>query len=101
MKWPGYRQWSRQIPTKDFRSPPQPITLAKLAENVAKCVRRFMTDRKGAPQEEDADPRWHIGDGPNDVKLDDLVLVSIHHVSLGSWQPQLRLIRPRPAQVQE
>ena len=96
MQWPGYRQWSRQIPTKDFRSPPQPITLAKLAKNVAKCVQRFMADRKGAPQEEDADPRWRIGDGPNDVKLDDLVLVSIHHVSLGSWQPQLRLIRPRP-----
>ncbi|KJA28158.1 hypothetical protein HYPSUDRAFT_34526 [Hypholoma sublateritium FD-334 SS-4] len=101
LEWPGYRQWSRQIPTKDFRSPPQPITLAKLAKNVAKCVQRFMADRKGAPQEEDADPRWRIGDGPNDVKLDDLVLVSIHHVSLGSWQPQLRLMRPRasPPQV--
>lgn len=59
-----------------------------------------MSDRKGAPQEEDADPRWRIGDGPNDVKLDDLVLVSIHHVSLGSWQPQLRLMRPRASPAQ-
>ena len=41
-QWPGYRQWSRQIPTKDFRSPPGPITIAKLAKNVAKCVQRFM-----------------------------------------------------------
>jgi len=45
--------------------------------------------------EEDADPRWRIGDGPNDIKLEDLVLVSMHHVSLGSWQPQLWLVRPR------
>ncbi|PPQ90765.1 hypothetical protein CVT25_010154 [Psilocybe cyanescens] len=94
LEWPGYRQWSRQIPTKDFRSPPQPITLAKLAKNVAKCVQRFMTDRKSLPMEEEADHRWKIGDGPNDIKLEDLILVSIHHVSLGSWQPQLRLVRP-------
>jgi hypothetical protein len=94
LEWPGYRQWSRQIPTKDFRSPPQPITLAKLAKNVAKCVQRFMQDRKSLPMEEDADQRWKIGDGPDDIKLEDLVLVSIHHVSLGSWQPHLRLVRP-------
>ena len=61
---------------------------------MAKCVQRFMQDRKGQPMEEEADSQWKIGDGPNDIKLDDLVLVSIHHVSLGSWQPHLRLIRP-------
>lgn len=98
-QWPGYRQWSRQIPTKDFRSPPGPITLAKLAKNVAKCVQRFMIDRKSLPLEEESDPRWRIGDGPDDIKLEDLVLVSIHHVSLGSWQPHLRLVRPRPARL--
>jgi len=94
-QWPGYRQWSRQIPTKDFRNPPGPITLAKLAKNVAKCVQRFIQERKGIPMEEDTDHRWRIGDGPNDIKLEDLVLVSMHHVSLGSWQPQLRLVRQR------
>jgi hypothetical protein len=55
-----------------------------------------MLDRKALPMEDEADQRWRIGDGPDDVKLEDLVLVSIHHVSLGSWQPQLRLVRPRP-----
>ncbi|KAF9531752.1 hypothetical protein CPB83DRAFT_750420, partial [Crepidotus variabilis] len=94
LEWPGYRQWSRQIPTKDFRSPPGPITLAKLAKNVAKCVQRFMQDRKTLPLEDEADQSWRVGDAPNDIKLEDLVLVSIHHVSLGSWQPQLRLLRP-------
>ncbi|KAJ7253215.1 hypothetical protein C8J57DRAFT_1722578 [Mycena rebaudengoi] len=38
LEWPGYRQWSRQISTKDFRSPPGPITRAKLAKNVAKST---------------------------------------------------------------
>jgi len=55
-----------------------------------------MIDRKSLPLEEESDPRWRIGDGPDDIKLEDLVLVSIHHVSLGSWQPHLRLVRPRP-----
>ena len=105
LEWPGYRQWSRQIPTKDFRSPPQPITLAKLAKNVAKCVQRFMQEAKSLPMDEDtSDPRWRIGTGSHDIKFEDLVLVSIHHVSLGSWQPQLRLahpLRPRPQQPQQ
>jgi len=95
LEWPGYRQWSRQIPTKDFRSPPGPITIAKLAKNVAKCVQRFMLDRKVLPMEDGSDERWRIGDRPNDIKLEDLMLVSIHHVSLGSWQPHLRLRRPQ------
>jgi len=95
LEWPGYRQWSRQIPTKDFRSPPGPITIAKLAKNVAKCVQRFMADRKSLAMEEGADERWRIGDRLNTIKLEDLMLVSIHHVSLGSWQPHLRLRRPQ------
>lgn len=29
--WPGYRPWGRQIPTRDFRPPPGPITLLYLS----------------------------------------------------------------------
>ncbi|KAF7370857.1 hypothetical protein MSAN_00719400 [Mycena sanguinolenta] len=94
LEWPGYRQWSRQIPTKDFRSPPGPITRAKLAKNVAKCVQRFIQERHSQPMEDDADAKWRVGPGPNQIKLEDLILVSIHHVSMGSWQPHLRLRRP-------
>jgi hypothetical protein len=97
LEWPGYRQWSRQIPTKDFRTPPGPITLSKLAKNVAKCVQRFIEERKNQSLEDDSDPRWKVGTGANHIKLEDLVLVSIHHVSLGSWQPQLRLNHQHPA----
>ncbi|ESK97692.1 hypothetical protein Moror_17399 [Moniliophthora roreri MCA 2997] len=100
LEWPGYRQWSRQIPTKDFKSPPGPITKAKLAKNVAKCVQRFISERQNQVLEEDADQSWRVG-GPGTpyIKLEDLVLVSMHHVSMGSWQPQLRLCRNSRAPV--
>jgi len=96
LEWPGYRQWSRQIPTKDFKSPPRPINMTKLCKNVAKCVQRFINERQHCELEDGADSRWRVGDGPRHrgLKLEDLVLVSLHHVSMGSWQPQLRL-RPR------
>jgi hypothetical protein len=89
LEWPGYRPWSRQIPTKDFKNPPGPITCAKLAKNVAKCIERFIKEMSNTAMEDDADKRWKVGRGL--ISLDDLVLVSMHHVSMGSWQPQLRL----------
>jgi len=95
LEWPG-APWSRQIPTKNFRHPPGPITKDKLAKNIAKCVERFIVDTQDKPinDEEDTNAlRFKVGTGPNDVKLQDLILVSLHHVSQGSWQPQLRLRR--------
>ncbi|EEB97984.1 hypothetical protein MPER_02592 [Moniliophthora perniciosa FA553] len=99
LEWPGYRQWSRQIPTKDFKSPPGPITKAKLAKNVAKSVQRFISERQNEIVEEDTDRSWRVG-GPETpyIKLEDLVLVSMHNVYMGSWQPQLRLCRASGSQ---
>jgi hypothetical protein len=99
LEWPGYRQWSRQIPTRDFRTPPGPITKAKLAKNVAKCVQRFIAERQNHLLEDETYSRWRVGQtgsGNEYIKLEDLILVSMHHVSMGSWQPQLRLARPLP-----
>jgi len=96
LEWPG-APWSRQIPTRDFRNPPGPITKAKLAKIIAKCVQRFIKDTQDKPinDEEDTNAlRFRVGTQPCDVKLEDLILVSLHHVSQGSWQPQLRLTRP-------
>jgi hypothetical protein len=93
INWPGYQPWSRQIPTRDFRNPPGPITRAKLAKNVAKSVARFIAEHKGRQMEEDGDLAWLVGPGKIDVF--DLVLVRLDHVSKGSWQAQLQLARPR------
>lgn len=92
LEWPCYRPWSRQIPTRDFKSPPGPITRAKLAKNIAKNVDRFIQEKSKSNIEDDSDGQWRVG--PGGIKLDDLVLVSLHHVSRGSWQPHLRLRRP-------
>jgi hypothetical protein len=41
-QWPGYRPWSRQIPTRDLFNAPIPLTRAKLAKQVAKFVAHFI-----------------------------------------------------------
>ncbi|KAH7907264.1 hypothetical protein BJ138DRAFT_521918 [Hygrophoropsis aurantiaca] len=91
IQWPGYDSWTRQIPTKDFRVPKGPITRAKLAKNVANCLRRFIEKKAKEPMHEDAEKKWRVG--PRHIKVEDLILVSLHHISQGSWQPQLRLRR--------
>ncbi|EPT04896.1 hypothetical protein FOMPIDRAFT_1034573 [Fomitopsis schrenkii] len=91
LMWPGYAPWSKQIPTRDFRTPPQPITRAKLAKNVAKTVQRFIQDMEQRPMEDDADIRWRVG--PGHIQLQDLALVGLQHVSMGSWQAYLILRR--------
>lgn len=38
------------------------------------------------------DQFWRVGNGH--IELKDLILDSIEHVTKGSWQPQLFLMRP-------
>ncbi|KAI0275972.1 hypothetical protein BGY98DRAFT_988754 [Russula aff. rugulosa BPL654] len=92
LQWPGYNPWSRQIPIRDFRSPPGPITRSKLAKNVARCVRRFIVEHRGRPMEEDGESIWALG--ARKIEINDLVLVRLDHVSKNSWQAQLQLLRP-------
>ncbi|KAI0923976.1 hypothetical protein AcV5_009360 [Taiwanofungus camphoratus] len=89
LMWPGYAPWSRQIPTRDFRSPPGPITRSKLAKNVAKTIQRFIDEMQNRRMEEEAEVRWRVGRGH--IDLDDLILVGLQHVSMGSWQAHVRL----------
>ena len=55
----------------------------------------FSQERQYSRLEDVTDLRWQVGSNGNGlITLDDIVLVSIHHVSLGSWQPHLRLKHP-------
>ncbi|KAI9066953.1 hypothetical protein FKP32DRAFT_1673425 [Trametes sanguinea] len=92
INWPGYAPWSRQIPTRDFRSPPQPVTRSKLARNVAKTVHRFIEETNGRQMDDPSQEIWRVGKGY--IELEDLMLVGLQHVSMGSWQAHLRLMRP-------
>lgn len=42
--------------------------------------------------EEDGDLSWSVG--PRKIEVTDLVLVRLDHVSKGSWQAHLQLLRP-------
>jgi hypothetical protein len=42
--------------------------------------------------EEEGDPIWGVG--AHKIEVTDLVLVRLDHVSKGSWQAQLQLLRP-------
>ncbi|TRM65289.1 hypothetical protein BD626DRAFT_216312 [Schizophyllum amplum] len=69
LEWPGYRSWTRQIPTKDFRKVQMPITREKLAKEIAKCVQRFIKERQQHPITGDAQLRaWRIGDRASSSK---------------------------------
>ncbi|KZT27837.1 hypothetical protein NEOLEDRAFT_1130325 [Neolentinus lepideus HHB14362 ss-1] len=89
LNWPGYDAWSKQIPTKNWKATPGPITRQKLAKQVARRIEEFIKTTSDKDMDEDGQPQWKVG--PHGIQLHDLILVSLHHVSKGSWQPQLRL----------
>ncbi|KAF8436562.1 hypothetical protein L210DRAFT_3407060 [Boletus edulis BED1] len=91
LQWPGYQPLHKQVGTRDYTHQRRMITKAKLAKIVARCVRRFMDTMSGQAMQIGSDNQWRIG--PVDIRADDIVLVSLHHVSQGSWQPHLRLRR--------
>ncbi|OJT09610.1 hypothetical protein TRAPUB_13917 [Trametes pubescens] len=93
LNWPGYAPWSRQIPTRDFRSPPHPVTRAKLARNVAKTIKRFIDEMSGRRMEDSSQGKWRVGG--RHINLEDLMLVGLQHVSMGSWQAHVRLVHFR------
>ncbi|KAG2053708.1 hypothetical protein BDR06DRAFT_969883 [Suillus hirtellus] len=91
LEWPGYPPWSYQLPTRDCRKIPGPITKAKLAKKLATCIRKFIEKMAIHRMEADSDPMWRIS--PRHIKFEDLILISLIHVSQGSWQPKLQLRR--------
>ena len=49
-------------------------------------------EHQGRPMEEDGDPIWAVG--AHKIDINELVLVRLDHVSKGSWQMQVKLLRP-------
>jgi len=83
-EWPGYKSWSRQIKTNDWRKTRRPITRAKLATDISKSLSLFIQEMENEP----IDPlneKWRLGAGH--ITVDQITLVALEHVSKGSWQP--------------
>ncbi|KIJ63114.1 hypothetical protein HYDPIDRAFT_29803 [Hydnomerulius pinastri MD-312] len=91
-QWPGYQLWTKAVASKNWKRSRSPLTREKLAEVVAKAVQQFIKDHRNAPCDVD-NTAWRVG--PNGIQVADVVLVALHHVSTGSWQPELCLLNPR------
>ncbi|KII91553.1 hypothetical protein PLICRDRAFT_173384 [Plicaturopsis crispa FD-325 SS-3] len=90
LEWPGYDAYGRQFAALDYTTSRNPITREKLAKNIAKYVDEFIKKYATVQMRAGSNPIFKVG--PGAITADDLVLVSLHHVSQGSWQPQLRLM---------
>ncbi|KAF8845189.1 hypothetical protein BDN67DRAFT_962135 [Paxillus ammoniavirescens] len=97
INWPGYSSFKRYIPSRNFRKTKGPITKGRLAKNLAITTRQFIPRKSIKAVEDDADAKWKIGS--SHIKVEDLILVSLHHVSKGSWQPQFRMRQTTPNQI--
>lgn len=90
IEWPGYPSFTKQIASKDWKKTRSPNTRERLAIKVAGAVQSFFKKHANTL----CDPpnsRWRIG--PNGIRIERLVLVSLHRVSQGSWQPKLCLLQ--------
>lgn len=93
IEWPGYKPWTDQIRTLDWREPPNKITRCKLATESAKRLEKFLQRCHSTPVDPDA-IMWRAG-VQGGIQLQNIVVVALERVALGSWQPHL-MYRPSP-----
>ncbi|EKM52713.1 uncharacterized protein PHACADRAFT_31187 [Phanerochaete carnosa HHB-10118-sp] len=86
INWPGYQSWSQVVHAFDHSYETRPITIAKLAHEIAKNVRLLKSDMRGVAC---SSADWSL----DQINVEELVLVELRHVSTGSWQPVLCLDR--------
>lgn len=90
IEWPGYPSYTKQIASKDWKKTRSPNTRERLAIKVAEAVKSFFKKHANTPCNAQH-AEWRIGS--NGIRVEHLVLVSLHRVSQGSWQPKLCLLR--------
>ncbi|KIP09257.1 hypothetical protein PHLGIDRAFT_338563 [Phlebiopsis gigantea 11061_1 CR5-6] len=86
--WPGYDVLTRQINVKDHARTPQPVSKHKLGQRVAKAIQNIMEELAVTQCKS---PEWRVG--PDAIRPEDVVLLGLHNISQGSWQPSLGLKR--------
>lgn len=60
---------------------------------MAKTINRFIMEMESQNQEDVNEARWRVG--TRGIRLEDLALVGLEHVSMGSWQAHVRMIGGR------
>ncbi|KAH9951277.1 hypothetical protein B0H21DRAFT_705581 [Amylocystis lapponica] len=92
LEWPGpseeFFSYHRQFNARDSTKHANSITVGKLVQTIAKEVAAFIEGRSNYPIYE---YKWQVGRGHIDINC--LVLLGLEHVSRGSVQPVLAVIR--------
>jgi len=86
INWPGYLPWFDVLHVYDHSYNANPITLHKLAVALTQKIKLCLDDLSRATYNARArDPEWIA----ENIRIEDLVLMELRHVSAGSWQPVL------------
>ncbi|KAH9008421.1 hypothetical protein EDB83DRAFT_2587247 [Lactarius deliciosus] len=81
--WPGYKEFNRQVPTRE------PTNFAR---QIGRTVDAFLQARELDPGcVDDRRELWRIG--PGGVRSSDILIIGAVHVSAGSWMPIMQLNR--------
>ncbi|KAF9649168.1 hypothetical protein BDM02DRAFT_3186471 [Thelephora ganbajun] len=76
MRFVGHKVCDRkpgQIPTKNYRKSPSPITKQKLAHDIAKLIKAYLKN---------GEERFHI-------PFESMFLTRLYNVARASWQPEV------------
>ncbi|EIW77272.1 hypothetical protein CONPUDRAFT_168247 [Coniophora puteana RWD-64-598 SS2] len=95
VNWPGYDKWESQLPGRDDRSPKRPLSRRKLARKIAHKMSELIKAHENQRCSEQY-LRWKVG-GHDGLRLEDLYLVELQHISQGSWRPVIHVRADRVA----
>ncbi|KAF8257745.1 hypothetical protein EI94DRAFT_1817032 [Lactarius quietus] len=86
--WPGYRDWKRQIATRDDTRDRNPITVARFMRHVGTSVDKFFKECM-SNDIASTDRRWQIG--MHGINQSHVKVIGVVHVSAGSWMPIIQI----------
>ncbi|KZV66144.1 hypothetical protein PENSPDRAFT_556345, partial [Peniophora sp. CONT] len=94
VQWPGLPNYRRQIQTRDQTLQKKPIALCRLVKHIGRSVQLFFQEFADShfPENHEADYAWRVGEGG--IRMEDLLLIGIVHVSPGVFQVVLQLAQP-------
>ncbi|KAH9050275.1 hypothetical protein EDB84DRAFT_1259484 [Lactarius hengduanensis] len=83
--WPGYKEFKRQVQTREHTSTRNPISMAGFARQIGRIVDTFLQS------DDDQRDLWRIWRGG--IRGSDIVIIGAVQVSAGSWMPIIQLNR--------
>ncbi|KAH9177599.1 hypothetical protein EDB89DRAFT_1902230 [Lactarius sanguifluus] len=90
--WPGYKEFKRQVLTREHTSTRNPISMAGFARQIGRTVDTFLQVCELDPESDDGQrDLWRIWRGG--IRGSDIVIIGAVQVSAGSWMPIIQLDR--------